>query len=182
MSDDRAAEVARLREDADRSAEVAKRHPSFWREVEYLRDRADRIEAGGIRTAADFTEDYGEAEDRLHTTGMVDALVGHAEKWEAEIRADAYSRALTYLASAHGNLMSNGDRHAARIVQGWLVKAHADLLASPAHDAAVAAKAWDEGYAVGEDNFIHSDYCGRSCQCQGLHGATNPYREGGRDA
>ena len=41
--------------------------------------------------------------------------------------------------------------------------------------AEVAAKAWDEGYAVGEDNFIHSDYCGRRCQCQGLHGTTNPY-------
>ena len=51
-----------------------------------------------------------------------------------------------------------------------------------ARDAEVAAKAWDEGYAVGEDNFIHSDYCGRRCQCQGLHGATNPYREGGDDA
>ena len=44
-----------------------------------------------------------------------------------------------------------------------------------ARDAEVAAKAWDEGYAVGEDNFIHSDYCGRRCQCQGLHGTTNPY-------
>ena len=51
----------------------------------------------------------------------------------------------------------------------------AGLLTSPEHDAAVAAKAWDEGYAVGEDNFIHSDYCGRACQCQGLHGTTNPY-------
>ena len=51
-----------------------------------------------------------------------------------------------------------------------------------ARDAEVAAKAWDEGYAVGEDNFIHSDYCGRRCQCQGLHGTTNPYREGGDDA
>ena len=51
----------------------------------------------------------------------------------------------------------------------------AGLLATPEHDAEVAAKAWDEGYAVGEDNFIHSDYCGRRCQCQGLYGTTNPY-------
>lgn len=43
-------------------------------------------------------------------------------------------------------------------------------------DAEVAARAWDEGHAVAEDNFVHSDYCGRRCQCQGVHGTTNPYR------
>lgn len=53
-------------------------------------------------------------------------------------------------------------------------KAIVDLIR--AHDAEVAAQAWDEGHAVGEDNFIHSDYCGtRGCQCQGVHGTTNPY-------
>ena len=133
-TDDRTVKVARLREEADREAVHAERHPSLWPRVERLRDRAARIEAGGITTAEDFVDDYNDAEERLHTNGMVDALVEHAKKWEAEIRADAYARALTYLASAHGNLESNGEHHAAYVVQGWMVKGCADLIGG--HDGA----------------------------------------------
>lgn len=137
MSDDttKAAAAARLREKADREAVHAARHPSLWPGVEYLRDRADRIEAGGITTAEDFVEDYNDEAMRLHTTGHVEELVQHAKKWEVEIRADAYARALNYLASAHANVEANGERRAAEIVAGWLVKASDDLLDESRHNA-----------------------------------------------
>ena len=46
---------------------------------------------------------------------------------------------------------------------------------------ATVAKAWDEGFDVATDNFVHSDYCGRTCQCQGIHGQSNPYRDAPKD-
>ena len=46
----------------------------------------------------------------------------------------------------------------------------------PAIAARAKAAAWDEGYAVAQDDFVHSDYCGRKCQCEGIHGQKNPYR------
>ena len=87
---------------------------------------------------------------------------------------DHIDEAITHAAVSIRKHYPSFDRISADGIAAWL--AEDGLLVTPAHDAAVAAKAWDEGYAVGEDNFIHSDYCGmRGCQCQGLHGTTNPY-------
>lgn len=53
--------------------------------------------------------------------------------------------------------------------------AEAGLLATPAHDAAVAAKAWDEGFKQGGPmHDVHLDDPDAHTR--------NPYREGSRDA
>lgn len=51
------------------------------------------------------------------------------------------------------------------------------LLAEVDRLRAEKAEAWDEGHAVATDDFLHSDYCGRRCQCSGLAGTRNPYKE-----
>lgn len=122
-----AAKAAELRRRADLDDDLATRHPRYAQEADRLRARADSLEAGQLRTPEDFVEDYNDEAARLHTIDHVAELVEHAERWRAEIHADAYSRALGFLASAHGNLEANGEREAARIVAGWLRKAHADL-------------------------------------------------------
>ena len=52
-----------------------------------------------------------------------------------------------------------------------------DLLAEVERLRAEKAEAWDEGHAVATDDFLHSDYCGRRCQCSGLAGTRNPYKD-----
>ena len=52
----------------------------------------------------------------------------------------------------------------------------ADVRSRLAGAEARLAQAWDDGYAVADDDFTHSDYCGNRCQCKGIHGRTNPYR------
>jgi hypothetical protein len=51
-----------------------------------------------------------------------------------------------------------------------------DALLRERQEAARLGEAWDQGYAVAVDDFVHSDYCGLKCQCEGIHGQTNPYR------
>jgi hypothetical protein len=57
-----------------------------------------------------------------------------------------------------------------------MARAVLDALDLPARERRAKAEAWDEGYAVATDDFVHSDYCGFTCQCDGVHGQANPYR------
>lgn len=97
---------------------------------EVARDLAHAIDEWG--GCFDCCTDSGVAFDRLRPNDDPAALNG--QRIEAALldlvqqaRADAYARALAYLASVHGNLESNGEKRAAEIAQGWLVKATADL-------------------------------------------------------